>query len=195
MGARLDLLHTHCKCTINQLYLPSEHAQCCSPTMPKESETSQALGRSGEAWLMSIFKGFCRVKAREPLVILAALTAGRRPQTGEQKKPPACSLWHLTSPQRYWTQTESQVDPTATTVCSHTSVPSPRNACSWSLPVCFFDILHLESCPLCHHIDSRTQPLTNSTVPAYVFLSDLQSLSCAFLQVYSGISWIYPSLL
>jgi hypothetical protein len=63
--------------------------------MPKERETSQALGRSREAWLMSIFKGFCRVKAREPLVILAALTAGRRAQTGEQRKPSACSLWHF----------------------------------------------------------------------------------------------------
>lgn len=102
MRAHLNLLHTHthCKCTINQLYLPNKHAQCCSPTMPKERETSQALGRSGEAWIMSIFKGFCRVKTREPLVILAALTAGRRAQTGEQKKPPACSLEHLTSPQR-----------------------------------------------------------------------------------------------
>lgn len=69
------------------------------------------------------------------------------------------------------------MNPIAATVHSHRSVPSLRNACSWGHPVCLFNIFHLESCPLCNHNDSMTQPHTNSTVPAYVFLSDLQSLS------------------
>lgn len=137
MGAHLDLLHTltHCKDTINWLYFPNKHAQCCSPAMPKERETSQALGRSGEARLMSILKGFCRVMAREPLLILTALTAGRRAQTGGQTKPSACSLWHLTSPQRSWF-TDSDPSGSYSSYCPFTHISAFSKECLLLGPSC-----------------------------------------------------------
>lgn len=157
--------------------------------MPEVSETSQALGRSGEAWLMSIFKGFCRVKAREPLVIPASPSAGWRAQTGERKKLPACSLWHLTSPQRPWTKGS---DPSGshsnycpiTQRCPLHGMPSPGAF------LCCMLFQHtpprIHHVPLCHHIDFRTQPLTKGTASAYSLLSNFQSLSCPFCPLDPG---------
>lgn len=60
--------------------------------MPAVNETYPGpLSGSGKAWLINICQGLCAEgRPGEPLIILAALSAGRRPQAGEQERSPVC---------------------------------------------------------------------------------------------------------
>lgn len=123
-------LHSH-TCTIEQFYLTQVQARCCYSAMPRVNESHPGpLSGSGKAWLMNVWRGLCaEVRPGEPLIILAALSAGRRPWAGEQESLPSAPTVAPGFPHRR-RQTQAQMNLRTDTSPSHTPMPPQGKICS-----------------------------------------------------------------
>lgn len=143
------------------------------------------LNGTGVAWLTNASKGLYRGKARKPLILPAALLAGRGPWAGEQEKPPAHSYRSTWLSLQRW-KTGAQEDPKQllSPPTPHGTLKgkfAPQNLTVLYIPsTCCSTRNSVPSMPLHqlpgHSYSPRTQHHSTFLCP------DLRNLSCSFLQ-------------